>query len=93
MLYEVITDSSNLSEAVFGDNGWPLHKIDNQEFTYFQFTTDNHGEAALFTEIGILATNHENNFVRNTNLLQQASEDPNITIDFTYTNPISYNFV
>ena len=86
------TTLANGTETVFGHASWPIHKVANDESLYIQLTTDNYSEAALYVKLGNLQTSHENNFVRNTNLLQPASEDPSITIDYNYTQTIGFQF-
>lgn len=84
-----------LTETTFGTNGWPIHVIsqvqdpatENNTVT-FQLTTDNYDEAALFMQIGELASPHEENFVRGINLLQQQPEDDTVEVDFNYTQVI-----
>lgn len=84
-----------LTETTFGTNGWPIHVIsqaqdsatENNTVT-FQLTTDNYDGAALFMQIGELASPHEENFVRGTNLLQQQPEDDTVEVDFNYTQAI-----
>jgi|GEM_PF-544853 len=86
------TDSSNLTEVVFGDTSWPIHKVSTNPTTYFQLITDNYKEAALFCELGMIATSHENNFIRNANLLQEVPENTSVIVDFNFTKPIGFRF-
>lgn len=85
----------NLSETIFGTQGWPIHIIsqaqdpatENNTVT-FQLTTDTYDGAALFVQIGELTSAHEENFVRNTNLLQELSTDPTVEVDTNYTKAL-----
>lgn len=86
-------DPTSLSETTFGTQGWPVHVIDNQQNTYIQLITDNYDGAALYTKLGRLITEHEQNFVRNTNLLQQPSNDTNNPVDVNYTKPIGFKAI
>ncbi|KIX22042.1 hypothetical protein SY27_05070 [Flavobacterium sp. 316] len=86
------TTLANGTETTFGHASWPIHKVANNENLYIQLTTDNYSEATLYVKLGNLQTSHENNFVRNTNLLHPASEDPSITIDYNYTQTIGFQF-
>ncbi|MFC4635978.1 hypothetical protein ACFO3O_18850 [Dokdonia ponticola] len=89
------TNEDNLSETSFGTSDWPIHIInqaqdpatENNTVT-FQLTTDNYDGAALFVQVGELASPHEENFVRNTNLLQELSTDPTVEVDTNYTKAL-----
>ncbi len=85
--------ADTLSETNFGTDGWPIQVIhqsqdpNNEDNTIvFQLTTDNHKGAALYTAIGVLASEHEENFVRQAHLLQDNTDD---TLDVNYTQPIT----
>jgi len=89
------TAEDSLTETTYGTKGWPVHIINEEQEAAtpnntitFQLTTDNYDGAALFTQIGELTTPHEENFVRNTNLLQQPPEDDTVEVDFNYTQAI-----
>lgn len=86
-------DQNNLAETTFGTLGWPIHKLDNQENIYIQLTTDNYQDAGLYVKLGNIITEHEENFLRNTNLLQQPPEDENSSVDINYTKPIGFNAI
>ncbi|WP_299767413.1 hypothetical protein [uncultured Dokdonia sp.] len=85
----------NLSETTFGTNGWPIHifnqgqdpATENNTVT-FQLTTDTYDGAALFVQIGELASPHEENFVRGINLLQELSNAAAAEIDIRYTKTL-----
>ncbi|QTD39016.1 hypothetical protein JL193_07140 [Polaribacter batillariae] len=87
---------SNVQETTFGTLGWPIHVLNNSQDVAtenntitFQLITDNYQDAALFTQIGVINSAHENNFVRNINLLQEPLDDPAVIIDTNYTQPIT----
>ena len=87
------TTIDTTAETIFGTNNWPVHIINQPQDAatanntiVLQLTTDNNIEAALFSQIGVLSSAHEENFVRNDNLLQQP--DDASTIDTNYTKPI-----
>jgi hypothetical protein len=91
--FQIGADATALTEMNFGISGWSIHVIDqtqdpaNEDNTIvLQLTTDNHSEAGLFAQIGVIASEHEENFVRQTNLLQDAADD---NIDANYTKPIT----
>lgn len=88
-------DEDNLSETTFGTNNWPIEVFNitqdpTSEYNTvtFQLTTDSHDDAALFVQIGELGTPHEENFVRNHNLIQLQPDDPAVVSDFNYTRAI-----
>ncbi|MDH7911373.1 hypothetical protein [Winogradskyella sp. SYSU M77433] len=93
--FQLGASADNLTETTFGTNGWPVHIASdvqdpsNESNSFaFQLITDNHEDTALFVQLGELDSPHEENFVRNSNLLQQPSEDENITIDLNYTQSV-----
>lgn len=88
--FMVGVSEDNLTETSFGELGWPVHTLDNNENTFFKLTTDNHNNAGMFVSLGSLITNNEQNFVRNANLLQTATENENTTIDINYTKSIGF---
>ncbi len=84
------TDSNTLTETIFGNNQWPIHKVENNSSLYIQLTTDNNNEVALYTKLGNLISSHENNFVRNNNILEDSSNST--TVDINYTKPVGFSF-
>lgn len=88
-------DETTMSETIFATNGWPIHVFDQTQdqanennIVTFQLTTDSYDGAALYSQLGELASSHEVNFVRNENLIQLQPEDPSIVVDFNYTQAI-----
>ena len=87
--------ADSLQETAYGTGGWPIHVVnmaqdpatENNTIT-FQLTTDNYDGAALFMQIGELASPQEENFVRGVNLLQQQPEDDTVVIDTNYTQAL-----
>lgn len=86
-------DTANLSETTFGTFEWPIHETtttvsdpaENTSFT-FQLTTDNYVDASMYVQLGRVASEHEENFIRDKNLLQQDPE-----VDQTFTQDIVVN--
>lgn len=74
-------DVDSLLEHTFGTLGWPILEYtptvttagEPTSFT-LQLTTDNHNEAALYVQTGRLLSEHEENFVRRKNLLQENTD-------------------
>lgn len=87
--------SDTLTETTFGTLGWPVHVYSStadqdpgtdQNTLCFQLTTDAHSAAALYIQTGFITSEHENNFVRQGNLLESIIEDP--LADIYYTKPV-----
>ncbi|MFK8008661.1 MAG: hypothetical protein AB8H03_20045 [Saprospiraceae bacterium] len=86
-------DTANLSETTFGTFEWPIHETtttvsdpaETTSFT-FQLTTDNYADASMYVQLGSVASEHEENFIRDKNLLQQDPE-----VDQTFTQDIVVN--
>lgn len=86
-------DTANLSETTFGTFEWPIHETtttvsdpaENTSFT-LQLTTDNYADASMYVQLGRVASEHEENFIRDKNLLQQDPE-----VDQTFTQDIVVN--
>ncbi|WP_298515771.1 hypothetical protein [uncultured Kordia sp.] len=86
-------DSSTLSETTFGTFEWPIHETttivsdpaENTSFA-FQLTTDNYADASMYVQLGRVASEHEENFIRDKNLLEQDPE-----ADQTFTQSIVMN--
>lgn len=83
-------DENSLVEQIFGTHGWPMHEIINQENSLMQFITDNYTGAGLYVKLGGITTAHEQNFVREGNLLQAPSTDENNPVDTKFTLPIGF---
>lgn len=83
----------NVSETTFGTQNWPINTLENQENTYIQLTTDNYDGAGLFVKLGNIITEHEENFVRDINLLQQPSEDESNLVDTNYSKFIGFRAI
>lgn len=83
-------DENNLTTTDFDETGWPVYEYDGGSSLTLQLLTDNSETVALYVNIGTLNadTEHENNFLRNENILQQ--QDETGTIDLAYTKPISF---
>ncbi|MCC2590401.1 hypothetical protein [Chryseobacterium sp. MFBS3-17] len=83
-------DINNLLETQFEEN-WPIWELNNLPQLVVQLTTDNNDAAALYVKQGILSENtvHEDYFIRNENLLQQAGTN----INTNYTKPFTFNFL
>jgi len=79
------------TETTFGNYGWPIHQYEptitasKPAAFALQLITDNYPDAALYVHTGTLLSQHEENFVRNTNLLQQNTETNPV-----YTKPIEF---
>ncbi|WP_158837821.1 hypothetical protein [Polaribacter sp. L3A8] len=91
------TDAT-LNNTTFGTFNWPIHEFtpqvsDPAENTALalQLTTDNNTNAALYVQNGRVASAHEENFVRNNNLLQTPSEDPANPVDTNFTQSIVFS--
>lgn len=84
------TDINNMSASVFNTN-WPMMTFDNQIGVILQLITGNEDTSALFVQQGFLdvSTEHENNFLRGINLLQEDID----TNDIRYTKPLHFNFI
>ena len=83
-------DVNNLQEVKFEEN-WPLYEINNVTALVIQLTTDNNPFVGLYVKQGILnqATQNEDYYIRNSNLLQQSGTN----IDTNYTKPITFDFI
>ncbi|PPZ90474.1 hypothetical protein C3729_13050, partial [Cloacibacterium normanense] len=93
---KVGADASNLTKATFGvKDDWAVKAFDNYNQLVLQLTTDNYTDAAVYVKTGVLNVNttHEDYYLRNDNLLQKPSTDPNVTVDTNYTKPITFNVV
>ena len=93
---KVGTDVSNLTKATFGvKEDWAVKAFENNNQLVLQLTTDNYTDAAIYVKTGVLNVNttHEDYYLRNDNLLQKPSTDPNVTVDTNYTKPITFNVV
>jgi hypothetical protein len=85
--------TTSLNETTFGTLEWPIHETtttvsspaENTSFA-FQLTTDSYADASMYVQLGRVASEHEENFVRDKDLLEQ---DP--AIDQTFTQPIVIN--
>lgn len=98
------TTTDSLSETTFGTFTWPIHEFtttvsdppENSGFA-LQLTTDNHADAALYVQIGQIASEHEENFVRNKNLLQEplanSQNTPFIKPLLIHVNAIENNII
>jgi len=89
------TSSDTLIETTFATQGWPIHVFQQSQMgsqdvhqVTLQLTTDSYRDAGLFVQTGVLASAQEENFVRQENLLQEATEDG--SIDTNYTQPIVF---
>ncbi|CAM1343798.1 hypothetical protein [Tenacibaculum amylolyticum] len=71
-------------ETIFGTNNWPVHEFVSSEngSIALQLTTDNYKNASVYVVTGKLTSNHEENFVRNSNLLEEEVS--------SYTKPIVF---
>ena len=88
------TSESALTETSFGTNGWPVHKMDNiTDQLVLSLVTDNNTNAAVYAKIGFVTSEHEDNFVRNENLLvPQLFDDDETDTAIQYTKPIMFSF-
>jgi hypothetical protein len=85
--------TGSLTETTFGTFERPIHEttttvsspVENTSFA-FQLTTDNYADASMYVQLGRVASEHEENFIRDKNLLQQDPE-----IDQTFTQDIVVN--
>lgn len=82
------SSDTNLIETIFGTLGWPLYIVNNQEDTFVQLITDNHLGAGLYVKLGAIASEHEQNFVREGNLLKTPSVDESNPIDTKFSKSI-----
>lgn len=92
---QIGVDTNTMQETTFGTFGWPIHEFTTslsepieQTSLALQLITDNNSDAVVYVHQGTLLSNHEENFVRSTNLLQTESEDENNPIDTNYTQPL-----
>lgn len=83
-------DENNFNEQLFGTLGWPLHVVNNQENVFIQLITDNHEGVGLYVKLGTIQSEHEQNFVREENLLKTPSTDENNPLETKYTKSISF---
>ena len=79
-----------MQEVKFEEN-WPLYETNNVTALVIQLTTDNNPFVGLYVKQGILnqATQNEDYYIRNSNLLQQSGTN----IDTNYTKPITFDFI
>ncbi|KAB8156123.1 hypothetical protein EZY14_002585 [Kordia sp. TARA_039_SRF] len=85
--------AGSLTETTFGTFDWPIHETtttvsspaENTSFA-FQLTTDNYEDASMYVQLGRVASEHEENFIRDKDLLEQDPE-----VDQTFTQPIVVN--
>ena len=93
---KVGTEASNLLKETFGvKEDWAVKAFDNVNQLVLQLTTDNYTDAAVYVKTGILNRNitHEDYYLRNDNILQKPSTDPNVTVDVNYTKPITFDVI
>lgn len=93
---KVGTEANNLLKETFGvKEDWAVKAFDNVNQLVLQLTTDNYTDAAVYVKTGILNRNitHEDYYLRNDNILQKPSTDPNVTIDVNYTKPITFDVI
>lgn len=93
---KVGTDANNLTKETFGvKEDWAVKAFENYNQLVLQLTTDNYTDAAVYVKTGILNRNtiHEDYYLRNDNILQKPSTDPNVTVDTNYTKPIVFDVV
>ncbi|OJJ20987.1 hypothetical protein BKI52_10450 [marine bacterium AO1-C] len=89
------TSADTLTETTFATQGWPIHVFQQSQTgtqdvhqIALQLTTDSYQDAGLFVHTGVLASAQEENFVRQENLLQEATEDG--SVDTNYTHPVVF---
>ncbi|PPZ90479.1 hypothetical protein C3729_13020 [Cloacibacterium normanense] len=93
---KVGTDVSNLTKETFGvKEDWAVKAFNGANQITLQLTTDNYTDAAVYVKTGILNVNtiHEDYYLRNDNILQKPSTDPNVTVDINYTKPITFDVI
>lgn len=93
---KVGTDASNLTKETFGvKEDWAVKAFNGANQITIQLTTDNYTDAAVYVKTGILNRNitHEDYYLRNDNILQKPSTDPNVTVDVNYTKPITFDVI
>ena len=93
---KVGTDVSNLTKETFGvKEDWAVKAFNGANQITLQLTTDNNTDAAVYVKTGILNVNttHEDYYLRNDNILQKLSIDPNVTVDVNYTKPITFDVI
>ncbi|RRJ92740.1 hypothetical protein EG240_01610 [Paenimyroides tangerinum] len=88
------SDELNLTETTFGTSGWPVHKVNNiTDKLFFALLTDGSENTSAYIENGFLISDHEDNFIRNQNILfPQIPEEDQIQEIISYTKPLALQF-
>lgn len=88
------SDELNLTETTFGTNGWPVHKINNiTDKLFFTLLTDGTEATSAYIETGFLISDHEDNFIRNENILfPELPEEDQLEEIIRFTKPITLQF-
>ena len=82
-----------LTEALFGEYGWPVHKVNNPgNRLAFTLLTDKSEDASAYIQSGFLVSEHEDNFIRKANLLESNTESEEIVEFVVDTKPIILSF-
>lgn len=88
---QIGNSESTLSETTFETHGWPLHKINHTgDALALALITDNSKNASAYILTGFLLSEHEDNFIRNENLLAPQSEGETMEI-INYTLPVLFS--
>lgn len=87
-------DELNLTETTFGTSGWPVHKINNiTDKLSFALLTDGSETTSAYAENGFLISEHEDNFIRNENILfPELPEEDQLEEIIRFTKPITLQF-
>lgn len=85
------SDTLNLTETTFGTSGWPVHKITNiTDKLFFALLTEGSENTSAYIETGFLISDHEDNFIRNENIL--FPQEDQVEEIIRYTKPITVQF-
>lgn len=88
------SDELNLTKTTFGTSGWPVHKIsDITDKLSFALLTDGSETTSAYAENGFLISEHEDNFIRNENILfPELPEEDQLEEIIRFTKPITLQF-
>lgn len=88
------SDELNLTETVFETSGWSVCKISNiTDKLSFALLTDGSETTSAYVENGFLISEHEDNFLRNENILfPELPEEDQLEEIIRFTKPITLQF-